>query len=660
MSSSFLSNVGLNLYNPFTSVVGQKIEEATDSNQASENWALIIEVCDLINGTEDGPKDAIKAIRKRLQQNAGKNYKTILYTLTLLEACVKNCDRKFHVLVCNKEFIQELIKLIGPKNDPPSIVQEKVLNLIQSWADAFHNQPELSAVVQIYNDLKKKGIEFPMTDLDTMAPIHTPRKTVQIRTSPKHYQQSSPTPDIVDSSTISEGVLRLNGEQLAKLRSELDIVRENMTILNEMLTELTPGNEHPSDLELLNQLYNTCKAMQDRLVELISQLANDEVTADLLRMNDLLNNLFLRYSRYEKNRSAQITPQASAPETATLINLDFDGDQTDAKLVNDFNKLNVQASGSKSAQSTTPVKTKPDAEFDMFAQSRGATYESSKKEGSSYEDNLKPNQLIGGLGAITQSRSQPPSLMHRESDFDEMAAWLGEQAAANESESLTSSEFDRFLAERAAAAENLPTEPSSAASPSRNTTSHRNKYSSVPSHIDGSRDFNKRNSDFGNREDVHSDFSDMSKPVFLQIKKQKVNTYQPVEPRTPDQEEIVRYIHNQKTPVESHSSQHGRKKRPKLKRLVIQDPKKNAVALVQKVRENKKASANRNTVEVNVQKLLKLSDSNIAHTNKEKKLLRKIAKSKSKKGCPKTEKKKETPVFTEEDFAKFEKEFFAN
>lgn len=66
--------------------------------------------------------------------------------------------------------------LSGPKNDPPSIVQEKVLNLIQSWADAFHNQPELSAVVQIYNDLRKKGIEFPMTDLDMMAPIHTPRK----------------------------------------------------------------------------------------------------------------------------------------------------------------------------------------------------------------------------------------------------------------------------------------------------------------------------------------------------------------------------------------------------------------------------------------------------------------------------------------------------
>lgn len=34
--------------------------------------------------------------------------------------------------------------------------------------------------------------------------------------------------------------------------------------------------------------------MQERLVELISQLAPDEVTAELLRINDLLNNLFLR------------------------------------------------------------------------------------------------------------------------------------------------------------------------------------------------------------------------------------------------------------------------------------------------------------------------------------------------------------------------------
>lgn len=44
--------------------------------------------------------------------------------------------------------------------------------------------------------------------------------------------------------------------------------------------------------------------MQERLVDLISKLANDELTAELLRINDDMNNLFLRYSRWEKNREA--------------------------------------------------------------------------------------------------------------------------------------------------------------------------------------------------------------------------------------------------------------------------------------------------------------------------------------------------------------------
>lgn len=69
----------------------------------------------------------------------------------------------------------------GPKNDPPTAVQEKVLSLIQSWADAFRHQTELSGVVQVYHDLKQKGIEFPMTDLDTMAPILTPQRVINTK-----------------------------------------------------------------------------------------------------------------------------------------------------------------------------------------------------------------------------------------------------------------------------------------------------------------------------------------------------------------------------------------------------------------------------------------------------------------------------------------------
>jgi len=64
----------------------------------------------------------------------------------------------------------------GPKNDPPNVVHDKILGMIQTWAETFKGQPELSGVVQVYDDLKSKGIEFPMTDLDSMAPILTPKR----------------------------------------------------------------------------------------------------------------------------------------------------------------------------------------------------------------------------------------------------------------------------------------------------------------------------------------------------------------------------------------------------------------------------------------------------------------------------------------------------
>lgn len=102
-------------------------DQATDASLATENWALYMEICDSINESSENAKDAMKAFRKKLTQNAGKNYTVVMYTLTVLETCVKNCGRAFHLLVMNKEFIQELMRLIGPKNEPPPVVQEKVI-----------------------------------------------------------------------------------------------------------------------------------------------------------------------------------------------------------------------------------------------------------------------------------------------------------------------------------------------------------------------------------------------------------------------------------------------------------------------------------------------------------------------------------------------------
>ncbi|OAD51972.1 TOM1-like protein 2 [Eufriesea mexicana] len=492
-----MSFFGVNV-NPFSTPVGQKIEQATDGSLPSENWTLNMEICDIINDTEDGPRDAIKAIKRRLNQAAGKNYAIVMYTLTVLETCVKNCGKRFHALACSREFVQELVKLIGPKNEPPTAVQEKVLNLIQTWADTFRHQPHTQGVVQIYQELKVKGIQFPMTDLDAMAPIITPERSVpeseQNVTVPtvEQHTVTPVTPQVQQPQSQSSGqVTLLNEQQIAKLQSELDVVQGNMRVLSEMLAYFTSSDQNSSqqpdtaDLELLTELHSTCKAMQERVVDLIGKLAHDEMTAELLRINDELNNLFLRYSRYTKNKAVAAStilaqtighPQnidaassLNKQEADSLIDLSDETDTLEKKIT----EIDIADNVDKSRIDKKEKKEGDSDEFDMFAQSRNTSYETTKNSGSKYEDNLE--QVSGGsLSTAILNRNNPKypqqtastvasttaTSLNRESEFNEMAAWLDHTPGAHgDQESLTSSEFERFLAERAAAAEALPTLP---------------------------------------------------------------------------------------------------------------------------------------------------------------------------------------------------------
>lgn len=48
---------------------------------------------------------------------------------------------------------------------------------------------------------------------------------------------------------------------------------------------------------LPQELNRTCRAMQQRVLELIPRVANEQLTEELLIVNDNLNNVFLRHER---------------------------------------------------------------------------------------------------------------------------------------------------------------------------------------------------------------------------------------------------------------------------------------------------------------------------------------------------------------------------
>nr|XP_042140065.1 TOM1-like protein 2 isoform X4 [Peromyscus maniculatus bairdii] len=444
------------LGNPFSTPVGQCLEKATDGSLQSEDWTLNMEICDIINETEEGPKDAIRALKKRLSGN--RNYREVMLALTVLETCVKNCGHRFHLLVANRDFIDSvLVKIISPKNNPPTIVQDKVLALIQAWADAFRSSPDLTGVVHIYEELKRKGVEFPMADLDALSPIHTPQR-------------------------------------IARLRSELDIVRGNTKVMSEMLTEMVPGQEDSSDLELLQELNRTCRAMQHRIVELISRVSNEEVTEELLHVNDDLNNVFLRYERFERYRSGRSVQNASNGVLSevtedNLIDLGPGSPAVVSPMVGSTappSSLSSQLAGldlgteSVSGTLSSLQQCKPQDGFDMFAQTRGNSLAEQRKT-VTYED----PQAVGGLASALDNRKQSSEMRRgkggdsdlqpidswlmtqgmipvaQPSVMDDIEVWLRTDLKGDDlEEGVTSEEFDKFLEERAKAAETVPDLPS--------------------------------------------------------------------------------------------------------------------------------------------------------------------------------------------------------
>ncbi|KAK2888718.1 hypothetical protein Q8A67_014093 [Cirrhinus molitorella] len=442
---------------PFSSPVGQRIQRATSGALQAEDWSLNLEICDIINETDDGPKDAVKALKKRIVGN--KNFREVMLALTVLEACVKNCGHRFHAHVCSRDFVENvLVRVILPKNNPPMILHDRVLSLIQAWADAFRNSPSLSGVVSVYEDLRQRGLEFPMTDLDSLSPIHTPNRSipengVSSSSVSSSHTDSSPATHTPQSNPQTNPV---PPDEKQKLRSELDLVKGNLTVMTEMLNNVKPGETSASDAELLQQLYSVCKQMQQRVVELIPNLSEDEMIGELLLVNDDLNNAFIRYERFDRlnMQRSNTEEQQETQETGNLIDLSPESPAPNQNTLPAVNQHEPRPASDRTSSSVPE-----DEEFDMFAQTRCSSLAEQRKS-VRYEDPTAVEGLAEALDTRLQVTAGAPA--PRSSAMEEIERWLSaEMPDVDDSEGVTSEEFDKFLAGRAKAADHLPSTKSS-------------------------------------------------------------------------------------------------------------------------------------------------------------------------------------------------------
>lgn len=470
--------------NPLSTTVGKLIDQATNPSLDAEDWNLNFPICDLIDSSDDEAKNAVKAIKKRLQQIESQDKeqfaKAFYLILSLVETCIDNCNERFHSLLLTKDFVQELVRLIGPKNNPPIELQDRVLSLIETWATADSNH--MQAVGQVYKELKAKGVMFPTRD-QTKEPSRSSRiyrlnSASQLRQQQQtggvsHQDQegsSSPSPKVIE------------GELYNKICRDLETVQTSVTVFKNILDQFDTNESEANSEEnwlLMETLDVSCKQMKERIVDLITKVANEDLTVELLRLNDELNFVFERFkdllirkaslpdSEHQvssTSSSQQLAGSSKSPTITTVAIKPADVDQKLEDSLIDFTNTN------EVIETNPQIKQKSD---DI----EGSLPQKTSINNLSLQDNVqaslsnKFNALSVGDDNITvrtksgdgyqkeDGHKQLPLPEHlstsREQDFVEIENWLDNNNSGKEANSNQGSNFDAFIESRARVGETL-------------------------------------------------------------------------------------------------------------------------------------------------------------------------------------------------------------
>ncbi|KAF9150334.1 Vacuolar protein-sorting-associated protein 27 [Linnemannia schmuckeri] len=145
-----------------SSPVDELVDKATSENlpAGTEDLALNLEICDQIRSKQIPPKDAARALKRRISH---KNPNVQLLALGLTDVCVKNGGQHFLVEVASRDFIDNLTSILKT----PGVnleVRKKILALIQTWGRLFISKRGLGYVSDTYQILKSEGYDFPPVD----------------------------------------------------------------------------------------------------------------------------------------------------------------------------------------------------------------------------------------------------------------------------------------------------------------------------------------------------------------------------------------------------------------------------------------------------------------------------------------------------------------
>ncbi|XP_008564289.1 PREDICTED: ADP-ribosylation factor-binding protein GGA3 [Galeopterus variegatus] len=281
------------------------LNKATNPSNRQEDWEYIIGFCDQINKELEGPQIAVRLLAHKIQ--SPQEWEAV-QALTVLEACMKNCGRRFHNEVGKFRFLNELIKVVSPKYFGDRVsekVKTKVIELLYSWTMAL---PEEAKIKDAYHMLKRQGIvqSDPLIPVDpTLIPSPPPRPKNPVfddeeksKLLAKLLKSKNPD-DLQEANKLIKSMVKEDEARIQKVTKRLHTLEEvnnNVKLLNEMLLHYSQEDSSEGDRELMKELFDRCENKRRTLFKLASETEdNDNSLGDILQASDNLSRVINSY-----------------------------------------------------------------------------------------------------------------------------------------------------------------------------------------------------------------------------------------------------------------------------------------------------------------------------------------------------------------------------
>ncbi|XP_011360232.1 ADP-ribosylation factor-binding protein GGA3 isoform X1 [Pteropus vampyrus] len=306
------------------------LNKATNPSNRQEDWEYIIGFCDQINKELEGPQIAVRLLAHKIQ--SPQEWEAV-QALTVLEACMKNCGRRFHNEVGKFRFLNELIKVVSPKYLGDRVsekVKTKIIELLYSWTLAL---PEESKIKDAYHMLKRQGIvqSDPLIPMDrTLIPSPPPRPKNPVfddeeksKLLAKLLKSKNPD-DLQEANKLIKSMVKEDEARIQKVTKRLHTLEEvnnNVKLLSEMLLHYSKEESSEADKELMKELFDRCENKRRTLFKLASETEdNDNSLGDILQASDNLSRVINSYKTV-------VEGQVINGEVATSTMPDSEGNQ---------------------------------------------------------------------------------------------------------------------------------------------------------------------------------------------------------------------------------------------------------------------------------------------------------------------------------------------